>query len=220
MLQIAPSIICADFSRLGEDIEALEAAGADLFHFDVMDGQFVPNITLGALVIEAVRPSSELLYETHLMVLEPDELIERFVLSGSQRMIVHVEACRHLLRTLNLIRSFDSCQTGMAINPGTPAVAAEPALDYLDLLTVMTVNPGFAGQAFLTPMLRKIEQLRRMVDARGLRCLIEVDGGLSPENIRSIADAGADLVVGGNSSVFLANQPYDETIAALRRALT
>lgn len=220
MVKIAPSMICADYSNLAAEVRRLEAAGADLFHFDVMDGQFVPNITIGALILEAVRPHTELLFETHLMVQEPDSILESFVLSGSSRIIVHGEACRHLLRTLLLIRSFDSIQTGLALNPATPAGVVEPILEYLDLVTVMTVNPGFAGQRFLSPMLRKIEALRRLIDARESACQIEVDGGLSPDNIKSIVDAGADIVVGGNSSVFISGRTYEESFAALRRAVS
>lgn len=219
MLAIAPSIIGADFSRLGEEVQALEAAGADLFHFDVMDGQFVPNITLGVQAIEAVRPLSDLPFETHLMVHEPDHLLERFVYAGSQRVIVHAEASRHLLRTLLLIRSFEDTETGVALNPATPITAIEFILEYINQVTVMTVNPGFAGQAFLEPMLRKVEALRGLIDARGLSTRIEVDGGASPDNIAGIADAGADVVVGGNSSVFLNGRNYHDTIADLRRQL-
>lgn len=217
MVEIAPSIICADFSRLGEEVEALEAAGADLLHCDVMDGQFVPNITLGVCVLEGIRSRTDLPLETHLMVHEPDQLLEQFVIAGSSRIIVHAEACTHLLRTLQLIRSFEDTSPGVALNPATPAGVVEPILDYIDQVTVMTVNPGFAGQRFIGGMLRKIEQLRLMIDARGLPCRIETDGGLSPENIGSIVNAGADIVVGGASSVFLNGRDYRDTLADLRR---
>lgn len=217
MIQIAPSIICADFSRLGEEVEALEAAGADLLHFDVMDGQFVPNITLGVLVLESLRDRTELPFETHLMVREPDGIIEQFVISGSSRVIVHVEACTHLLRTLQLIKSFETVETGVALNPATPIESIDPILEFIDQVTVMTVNPGFAGQPFIETMLRKIEKLRLQIDARGVDCGIEVDGGLSPDNIQSIVDAGATVLVGGGSSVFVNGHNYREAIAELRR---
>ncbi len=217
MVQIAPSLICADFSRLAEEVAALEAAGADLFHFDVMDGQFVPNITMGVLVLESLRDKTDLPFETHLMVREPDHLIEQFIISGSSRVIVHPEACTHLLRTLQLIQSFEAIETGVALNPATPIQAIEPVLDFIDQVTVMTVNPGFAGQPFIDSMMRKIEQLRWMIEARGVRTKIETDGGLSPENIGSIVNAGASVVVGGGSSVFVNGMNYGEAIAELRR---
>jgi len=216
---IAPSIICADFSRLGEEVRALDEAGADLFHFDVMDGQYVPNLTLGSQLVEDLRPYTEKPFETHLMVIEPDRHIEPFVLSGSGRITVHVEACRHIVRTLNLIRTFDDVGTGVALNPGTPASALDMVLDFADAVTVMTVNPGYAGQHFLEPMLRKIEQVRMMIDSRGLKTLVQVDGGLSPDNIGAIVSAGADIVVGGGSSVFANGRDYKGNIEKLRGRL-
>ncbi|MBI2298669.1 MAG: ribulose-phosphate 3-epimerase, partial [Armatimonadetes bacterium] len=201
---------------LGEEVAELEAGGADLLHFDVMDGQFVPNLTLGVIVLEALRPLTELPFDTHLMVLEPDRHIEPFILSGSGTVSVHPEACTHLLRTLQLIRSFEEVDTGVALNPATSPVLIEPILDYIDQVTVMTVNPGFAGQPFLEPMLRKIEGVRLMLDARGLDTRIAVDGGVSPDNIRSVVDLGVDIVIGGGSSVFLNGRSYTETIGELR----
>jgi ribulose-phosphate 3-epimerase len=215
---IAPSMICADFARMGQEVAAIDAAGADLLHWDIMDGQFVPNLTIGSALIEAVRPFSELLFDAHLMVLDPDRHIEPFILAGCGRISVHYEACTQLVRTLMLIRSFEDVQTGVALNPATPPSLLDAVLDFVDTVLVMTVNPGYAGQKFLDPMLRKIEQLRLMIDSRGLPTLIEADGGLCRDNIAALADAGCDIVVGG-ASVFAGGNHYKENLAALRSQL-
>jgi ribulose-phosphate 3-epimerase len=216
---IAPSMICADFAKMGAEIKALDEAGADFLHWDVMDGQFVPNLTLGSQLIECVRPYSELLFAAHLMVLDPDRHVEPFILAGCGRITVHYEACGQIVRTVGLIRTFEDVKTGVAVNPGTPVALLDCVLDFTDVVTIMTVNPGYAGQTFLDPMLRKIEQLRRMIDARGLPTLIETDGGLCVENIAAIAAAGADIVVGGGSSVFANGHGYRANLEALRSAL-
>jgi ribulose-phosphate 3-epimerase len=217
MIEIAPSMICADYTNLGREIKRLEEAGADRLHFDVMDGHFVPNLTIGTVVIEAVRPLTELFFETHLMMLEPDEHVERFVISGSNAITVHVETCPQLMRTLQLISSFE-VEAGVALNPATPPSVLEYVLGDLDYVTIMTVNPGFAGQQFLEAVLPKVEHLREMIERHGVAVQIEVDGGLTVENAARIAAAGADRVVGG-SSVFAARRSLRQTLAALRREL-
>lgn len=217
MIEIAPSMICADYTNLGRDVKRLEEAGVDRLHFDVMDGHFVPNITIGAVIIEAVRPLTELFFETHLMMLNPDEHIERFIISGSNAITVHAETCPHLMRTVQLIHSFEA-EAGVALNPATPLGVLEYILDEVDYVTVMTVNPGFSGQQFLEAVFPKIEHLRDLVDRHQVPVAIEVDGGLTLSNAALIAAAGADRVVGG-SSIFSHKRSFKSTVAALRREL-
>lgn len=213
MMKIAPSILSADFSRLGEEIVAIDVAGADYIHVDVMDGHFVPNLTIGPLVVDAVRKVTQKPLDVHLMIENPDLYIPEFAKAGADIIVVHQEAVAHMHRTIQLIKSLGK-KAGVSINPGTPVNTLEAILDELDLVLVMTVNPGFGGQSFIDSCLPKIEALRKMIEARGLSIELEVDGGVKTDNIATIARAGADVFVAG-SAVFNA-EDYAVTIAALR----
>jgi len=197
-IQISPSILAADITRLGEQLQAAEQGGAGRIHFDVMDGRFVPNITMGPFVLEAVRRATSLPIDAHLMIVEPDHLLKAFADAGATSISVHVEACPNLHRTLQAIRGF-GCQVGVAINPHTPPVMLSEVMHMLDLILVMTVNPGFGGQAFLPESLSKIERLRAMCDATGRDIDIAVDGGINEATIYATAQAGANVLIAGNS---------------------
>src|SRR3712207_3874200 len=199
---IAPSLLSADFARLGEEVRAVEAAGADWLHLDVMDGAFVPNITFGPAVVRALKPLSRLPFDVHLMVQAPDRFLEAFRDAGADIMSVHPEAGPHLHRTLRRIRELGA-RAGLVLNPATPVEAAEWVLEDLDLILVMSVNPGFGGQGFIASQLAKIARLRRMIDDAGLPIVLEVDGGVNPETARQCRDAGAEALVAG-SAVFRA----------------
>ncbi len=213
MIKIAPSILSADFSRLGEEIQALEQGGADYVHVDVMDGHFVPNITIGPLVVEAASKVTGLPLDVHLMIENPDLYIADFAKAGADIITVHQEAVPHLHRTVQLIRSLGK-KAGVSINPATPVSSLEVILDDLDLVLVMSVNPGFGGQSFIPSCLSKIEELRKMIDRRGLAVELEVDGGVKTDNIGQIAAAGAEVFVAG-SAVF-GTPDYGATIATLK----
>jgi len=213
MIKIAPSILSADFARLGEEIAAVERGGADYIHVDVMDGHFVPNITIGPLVVEAARRATSLPLDVHLMIENPDLYIPEFAKAGADILTVHQEAVPHLHRTVQLIRSLGK-KAGVSINPGTPVSTLDVILEDIDLVLVMSVNPGFGGQSFIPSALKKIEALRREIDRRGLTVELEVDGGVKADNIRRIAAAGADVFVAG-SAVFGADD-YRATISQLR----
>lgn len=214
MKKIAPSILSADFSRLGEEIRAVEAGGADYIHIDVMDGHFVPNITIGPLVVEAARRVTDLTLDVHLMIADPDRYIPDFAAAGADIIVVHAEACSHLHRTIQLIRSLGK-KAGVSLNPATPLNVLEYIVDELDLVLLMTVNPGFGGQSFIESGIAKIHSLRAMLDRRGLETELEVDGGVKLENIARISHAGADVFVAG-SAVF-GSPDYAATISELKR---
>ena len=214
MKKIAPSILSADFARLGDEVRAVAAADADYIHIDVMDGHFVPNITIGPLVVEAVRRVTDLPLDVHLMIENPDRYIPDFAKAGSDIIVVHAEATHHLHRTVQLIKSFGK-KAGVSLNPATPLNVLEYLLEELDLVLLMTVNPGFGGQSFIEACLPKIHALRGMLDKRGLETELEVDGGVKTDNIDRIAHAGADVFVAG-SAVF-GSPDYAATIAELKR---
>ncbi|MBU5635946.1 ribulose-phosphate 3-epimerase [Geomonas sp. Red69] len=214
MKKIAPSILSADFARLGEEIKAIETAGADYVHIDVMDGQFVPNITIGPLIVEAARRVTTLPLDVHLMIVEPDRYIPDFAKAGSDIIVVHAEATNHLHRTIQLIKSFGK-KAGVSLNPATPLNVLDYVMEELDLILLMTVNPGFGGQSFIEACIPKIQALRATMDRRGIEAELEVDGGVKTDNIARIAHAGADVFVAG-SAVF--NSPdYAATISELKR---
>lgn len=215
MKKIAPSILSADFSRLGEEIKAVEAAGADYIHIDVMDGHFVPNITIGPLVVEAARKVTKLPLDVHLMIENPDKYIPDFVKAGSDIITIHAEACPHLHRSVSFIRE-QGARAGVSLNPSTPLSLLDYILEDVDLILLMTVNPGFGGQGFIRTMLHKIAELRNRLDRKGLKVELEVDGGVKLDNIAEISKAGADVFVAG-SAVFGSND-YKKTIEALKTA--
>lgn len=217
MKLIAPSILSADFSRLGEEIAAVEAAGADWIHVDVMDGRFVPNITIGPIVVASIRKATRLPFDVHLMIESPERFIDGFAGAGADTITVHVEAAAHLHRTVAMIRE-KGLRAGVSLNPATPLALVEPILPDIDLLLVMTVNPGFGGQKFISGMIPKIVAAKRMIQKAASEVLLEVDGGVHLKNIRSIADAGADVLVAG--SAIFGSRDYAATIRTMKGLLS
>jgi ribulose-phosphate 3-epimerase len=212
-VRIAPSILSADFGRLHEEVKAIEAAGADYVHVDVMDGRFVPNITIGPLVVEAVKRATSLPLDVHLMIVEPEKYIDDFAKAGASIITVHQEACPHLHRTLQQIRAAGA-KPSVVLNPSTPLSAIEEVLGDVDQVLIMSVNPGFGGQAFIPGAVDKVRRLRKMLDERKLSVDIEVDGGINPTTAKQVVAAGANVLVAGNA-VFKTGD-YKAAIAALR----
>lgn len=198
MIEIAPSILSADFTKLGEDIRAVESGGAGVLHVDVMDGKFVPNITIGLPVVKSIAKVAKIPLDCHLMIEEPSRYAVQFVEAGASMVSVHVEADPHLHRTLTAIREAGG-KAGVAINPATPLVALEEALPFADFILIMSVNPGFGGQKFIHTSLDKVRRLKRMIDERGLPTKIEIDGGIDATNIAKVAEAGAEIIVAGSA---------------------
>lgn len=214
-LVIAPSILSADFSRLGDDVRAVDQAGADWIHVDVMDGRFVPNITIGPLVVEALRPVTSKPLDVHLMIVEPEKFVADFAKAGADHIYVQVEACPNLHRNLGQIRDL-GCKAGAVLNPGTPLSSLEYCLELCDLVLIMSVNPGFGGQSFIPSAVNKVRALRQMCDERGLDPWIEVDGGIKANNAWQVIEAGANALVAG-SAIFNTDN-YAEAITNIRNS--
>jgi ribulose-phosphate 3-epimerase len=213
MVKIAPSILSADFARLGEEIKDVERGGADYIHVDVMDGHFVPNITIGPLIVEAIRPVTKLPLDVHLMIENPDQYIEAFAKAGADYITVHVEACRHLHRTIQLIKS-TGVKAGVVLNPATPVDSLKHIIEDVDMVLLMSVNPGFGGQKFISSVLPKIRQVKELADSLNPDLEIEVDGGVNEETAKLVIEAGANVLVAG-SAVFN-KEDRGAAIASLR----
>ena len=216
-VMIAPSILAADFGRLAEQVAEAAEAGADWIHVDVMDGHYVPNITIGPVVVAAVRRATELPLDVHLMIEAPERYLADFASAGADKITVHAETCPHLHSSLQKIRDLD-CAAGVALNPSTPAAVLEEAIPFLDLVLVMTVNPGFGGQRFISEMLPKIRRVRAMLDGQGSLADLEVDGGIDPQTAPAVVDAGANVLVAG-SAVFRAAEGISDAVERMRSAL-
>ncbi len=216
-IKIAPSILSADFSRLGEQVAEAARGGADYIHVDIMDGHFVPNLTIGPLVVQAIRPWTDLPLDVHMMIAEPQRFIPQFAEAGADIITVHAEACTHLHRVVHQIKDAGK-RAGVALNPGSPLALVEEVLPDLDLVLVMTVNPGFGGQAFIEGAVDKVRRMRAMLDQRGLRAELEVDGGISPRTAPRVVGAGARVLVAG-SAVYNKQMTVAEAIAKIRASI-
>lgn len=218
LVQIGPSILTADLLELGKEIARAEAAGVDFIHLDIMDGRYVPNITFGPVIVEAVRRATSLPLDVHLMIEEPEKFADAFVAAGADSITFHIEACRHAHAALTAIRS-QGVRAGLALNPSTSLSSIEEILPSCDQVLLMTVNPGFGGQTFIPYMLGKIERLKSTIDARSLRCDIEVDGGIKASNIAKVVAAGVSMIVAG-SAIFSDDLAVEDAVSALRQAIT
>ncbi|HET6514006.1 MAG TPA: ribulose-phosphate 3-epimerase [Thermodesulfovibrionales bacterium] len=216
MIKLAPSILSADFMRLGDEIKAAESAGADMLHLDIMDGHFVPNITIGPFIVEAIRKVTNLPLDVHLMIEEPDRYLKDFINAGAHYLTVHAEASVHLHRTVHWIRE-SGAQAGVSINPATPVWSLDSILSEVDLVLIMSVNPGFGGQNFIPQAIEKVRMVKGMLSERGLSAVIEVDGGIKYENAREVVEAGAGILVMG--SAFFHAKNYRELVVRLRDRL-
>ena len=213
MIKLAPSILSADFSRLLEDVKKVEKAGCEYLHIDVMDGHFVPNITLGPMIIKSIRKEVDMFFDAHLMIKNPDNCIKEFVDAGCDMIVVHQEACTHLHRTIQNIKSHN-VKVGVSLNPATPIETIKHVLDDIDMVLIMTVNPGFGGQSFIEGMIDKIKELKDLIDKKGLNVDIQVDGGIKPDNVSKVVKAGANIIVSG-SAIFESDN-IEETIKLFR----
>ena len=214
MIKLAPSILSADFAKLLEDVKKVEKAGCEYLHIDVMDGHFVPNITLGPGIVKSLRKDVNMVFDTHLMIENPDNYIKDFVDTGSDLIVVHVEACRHLHRTIQNIKSYN-VKAGVALNPATPIETIKHVLQDVDMVLIMTVNPGFGGQSFIESMIEKIKELKQIIDEKNLNVDIQVDGGIKPSNINQVVEVGANVIVAG--SAIFNSENIEETVKLMRK---
>ena len=214
MIKLAPSILSADFARLYEDVKKVEDAGCEYLHIDVMDGHFVPNITIGPGVVKSLRKDVNMVFDAHLMIENPDNYIKEFVDAGCDMIVVHQEVCKHLHRTIQNIKSFN-IKAGVALNPATPIETIKHVLEDVDMVLIMTVNPGFGGQSFIEAMIPKIKELKSIIDSKNLNIDIQVDGGIKPDNVGKVVKAGANIIVAGSAIFNSDNIP--ETIKLFRK---